>query len=253
MSEQGQAQALSPEMDKVVAELREKFVKKDKVVALANDDQEAFANLVLSFGDNVKDWTDGADNKVFTGLALTKSENGRIAFIPLASEEEVFADPIVRKALLRIYYNKVVNAATEDDATAAQFLTVAGCFKQKFDLDAFKFLAKPFTKFLREQGLSGVTNMSLRQSFASAAFAKTQFPRTTDEQWVKILGMAKAIASKNGYETSIYDHWEATRAVQTADTSILNLDFAKLHFGDDSEADDGEENATAPAPEPAKQ
>jgi len=245
MSAEGNANAVSPEMDKAIAELKERFEKKNKVVALANDDQEVFVSLVGQYGDNVKDWTDGADAKVFTGLALTKSDNGSIRLLPVASEEEVFNDPTVRKALYRYYVNKVVNAGMEDDAQASQFLVVAGNFKQKFDLDAFNFMAKPFTMILRKQGLSGITKVSLRQSFASAAFAKTQFPRTTDAQWEEILKMAKAIAVKNNLDTSIFEHWEATRKVQTADTSILNLDFAALSHATD---DDDEDEHEAPVP-----
>lgn len=245
MSEQGNTAAGGNDaaLDKETAILADRFEKKGKVIALANDDHEAFANLVAKFGDNVKDWTDGVDASIFTGMALAKSENGSIRLIPIASEEAVFADPVVRKALYKLYVNKIANAAMDDEAQAAQFMTSAGNFKQKFDLDAFKFLAKTFVKFLREQGLLGITVNSLRQSFQSAAFAKTQFPRTTDEQWVKIIGMAKALAAKNDKDISIYEHMEATRNVQEADTSVLNLDFAKL--GQMEEAIDGNDDEGA--------
>lgn len=238
----------SPELDKAIAEAAEKFAKKDKLVALPTDDQEVFVGVVSKFQENLKDWTDGADASVFTGMALAKSENGRISLIPLASMEAVFADPIVRKALYKSYVNRVVNAAMEDDANPASFLTVAGNYKQKFDLDAFNFIAKPFIAFLRKGGLSGITKASLRQSFASAAFAKTQFPRTTDEQWAKILEMAKVTAKKNDFDISIFEHWEATRAVQSADTSVLNIDFTALSHVTE---DDDEEEAANPAPAPA--
>lgn len=244
MSEQDMAPEAAA-LDKEVAEMFAKFEKKGKLIALSTDDHEAFAGVVEKIGDNLKDFTDGVDASVFTGMSLAKTENGRIALLPIASEEAVFADPVVRKALYKLYVNKIANAGMDDETQAAQFITVAGLFKQKFDVDAFKFLAKTFVKFLREQGLLGITINSLRQSFQSAAFAKTQFPRTTDEQWVKILGMAKALAEKNNKDVSLYDHWEATRSVQEADTSTLNLDFAKLQNME--EALDGEDEAEEPA------
>lgn len=236
-------------LDKEVALLVDRFDKKGKIIALTTDDHEAFAALVSKFGDNVKDWTDGVDATVFTGMALTKTDNGRITLIPIASEESIFSDPVIRKALYKLYVNKIANAGMDDETQAAQFITPAGLFKQKYDVDAFKFLAKTFVKFLREQGLLGITINSLRQSFQSAAFASTQFPRTTNDQWNKILGMAKALAEKNNKDVSIYDHWEATRSIQEADTSTLNLDFAKLQNME--EAMDGEEEETTPA-EPTK-
>lgn len=222
-----------------VVELAEKFEKKGKVVALSTDDQEAFAEFAGSIS-SLTDWTEGVDADVFTGLAIVKADNQRIVLIPIASEEAAFSDPIVRKAMYRQYVNKVVNAASDDDATAAQFITVAGNFKQKFDLDAFKFQAKVLTKFLRSQGLSGITNNSLRMSFQSAAFAKTQFPRVDAEAWDKIIGIAETQAQKNGYDTSIFDHWKATRNVAEADTSELKLNFDQLLADEDALSDDGD-------------
>jgi hypothetical protein len=227
------------ENEKAVAELSERFEKKGKVVALSSDDQDVFTDFASGI-QSLTDWTEGVDANVFTGLAVVKADNQRIALIPIASEEAVFADPIVRKALYRLYVNKVVNAAGEDDAVASQFLTVAGNFKQKFDLDAFKFQAKVLTKFLRGQGLSGITNNALRMSFQSAAFAKTQFPRVDAEAWDKIIGIAEAQAQKNGYDTSIFDHWKATRSVTAADTSVLKLDFDELMKEEDALSDDEE-------------
>lgn len=228
MSEVGtQAPAAVSDNDKAIGELQERFGKKDKVVALSNDDQEAFAEFVGKVGNYV-DWTEGVDPNTFTGLALVKSENHTVRLIPIASEEAVFSDAVVRKSLYRLYVNKVVNAAGEDDAQASQFIIVSGNFKQKFDLDAYKFQAKVLTKFLRSQGLSGITNNSLRMAFSSSAFAKSQFPRVDDDAWNKILGIAEAQAQKNGYDTSIFDHWKATRAVQSADTSVLALNFDEL-------------------------
>lgn len=243
MSNEGNTAAVSPadELAKEVAELKEVFAKKEKLFVGANDDQEPFAALVGELGENVHDWTGGADETLFTGMGLAKSENGRIVLIPIASEEAVFADPVVRKALYKLYRNKVLNAATDDETQQSQFLTVAGLFKQKFDVEGFNGIAKAFVKFLKKSGLIGINKNSLRQSFQSAAFALTQFPRTTKEQWAQLLQMAKALAKKNELDTSIFEHWEATREVATADTSVLKLDFAS--FGADE--DEVEEETAA--------
>ena len=245
MSNEGNTAAVSPadELAKEVAELKETFSKRDKVFVSANDDQEAFAALVQELGDNVQDWTQGASETDFTGMGLVKSENGRIVLIPVASDEAIFADPVVRKALAKLYRNKVLNAAMDDESVQSQFITIAGLFKQKFDVEGFNGIAKAFVKFLKKSGLIGINKNALRQSFQSAAFALTQFPRTTKEQWQQLLEMAKAIAKKNELDTSIFEHWQATRDVQAADTSVLNIDFAK--FGTDEEEDATEEN-TAP-------
>jgi hypothetical protein len=158
--------------------------------------------------------------------------------------EAALSDPTVRAALYRYYVNRVVNEAMDDEAQASQFITVAGCFKQKFDLDAFKFLAKGFVKKLREQGLRGITINGLRQAFGSQAFAATQFPRTTKEQWEAVLNMAEAFAKHNNKDTSIYEHFKATRDVQEADTSTLKLDFSAFGFKD---SDDTKETQEASA------
>lgn len=227
------------ENEKEIGELMEKFGKKDKIVALSNDNQEAFAEVVGKIGE-FKDWTEGADPKTFTGLALVRSENQSIRLIPIASKEAALNDAVVAAAFYKWYVNRVVNAGTEDDAQAAQFITIAGNFKTKFDLDAFKFQAKVLTKFLREKGLSGITNNSLRMSFSSAAFAKTQFPRVPDDAWDKLLGIAEAQAQKNNYDTSIFDHWKATRAVQSADLGEIELDFAELQKAEDVLSEENE-------------
>lgn len=237
--------------ESAVAELTARYEKKDKVVALVNDDQEAFALFVDTIGEaNYQNWLAGTDNKVFTGLAMVRSEGQANRLIPIANEDAVFADLAVRKALYRIYVNRVVNSASDNDASAAQYLTVGGCFKQKFDLDAFKFQAKVLCKILRKNNVNGVTTSALRLSFASAAFAKTQFPRVPDDAWGKVIAIAKQTAEKHGYDVSIFDHWLATRAVQTADTSMIELDLSELQaaeddLGNDDAGEAGKENPVA--------
>lgn len=223
------------------AELMTKYEKKGKVVALINDDQEAFLEFVNMIGEgNYIDFTTGAP-ETFTGLAMVKSESGVNRLIAIANEDAALSDLIVRKSLYRSYVNRVANAAEDNDANPAAFITVAGNFKQKFDLDAFKFQAKVLTKFLRSKGLSGVTNNSLRMSFASAAFAKTQFPRISDAAWDAIIGIAEKNAESKGMDTSIFDHWKATRAVASADTSEIDLgDLGELQKMEDAIGDTAE-------------
>lgn len=227
-------------------ELKDKFSKKDKLVALANDDQELFIQLVSSFAEGVvTDWTNDVDASTFTGLGLAKSENGQIRLIPVANMDAAFADPTVRHALYKSYVNRVINTAMDDEAAASQFITVGGCFKQAFNLDAFKFIAKPFVKKLREQGLRSITIPGLRMAFASQKFADITFPRTTQTQWEQILGMAESFAKQNEQDTSIFDHWRAVRNVAEADDSELKLDFTGFTLDDTKDEDEAKKPAAA--------
>lgn len=230
-------------------ELMNRYEKKDKVVALASDDLDAFVEFVSLIGEgNYTDWTGDIDNNIFTGLAMVRTEAQANRLIPIASMDAVFSDETVKRALYKMYVNRVVNAAADNDAVQSQFITVAGNFKQKYDLDAFKFQARVLTKFLRGKGLLGVTNASLRQAFASDAFAKTQFPRIDGAAWEKIIGIAEAQAAKNGYDTGIFDYWKTTRNVATADMTKIELDFGELSKLEDvltEEKQESEEHAKA--------
>lgn len=232
MSEAANPVANAPENNEAV-EMSEKYGKKGKVTVLKSDNQEAF----LDFVGKIAQYQDLASTAPATftgGYAMVETEKKLNRLIALPSEDEVFADPIVRKALYKMYVNRKVNLASDDEANPADFITVAGGFKQKFDLEAFKFQAKTLAKFLRDMGLSGVTNQSLRLAFTSEAFAKTQFPRMKAENWDKLLGIASAMAEKHGYDTSIFDQWKATRAVASADTSEIELDFDALQKAEDA-------------------
>lgn len=241
MSQVGVNDASNAEAAKPVAELADRYSKKGKVVALKNDEQDVFLDLLKTIGtDNIKDWTEGAPAD-FTNLALVQNDTTKQnRLISIADEDAVFADPTVRRALYKLYVNKVVNFATDDDANPAQFITIAGCFKQKFDIDAYKFLAKSFVRLLKDQGVLGVTTPSLRNAFASMAYAKSQFPRVSDNDWNKLLNLAIALSEKHGNDASIFEHWKATRVAQTADTSIIELDFGEAEMeaelSDDDEA-----------------
>ena len=246
MSEQGNTNKVESESAR---EMMDKFNKREKIIVTKNDDQDAFLELVQSY-TNVQDLSSNAPETFNGGFALVKTEKGVIRLIALPNENDVFADPVVRAALYKMYLNRKVNYASDDDANPADFIIIPGGFKQKFDYEAFKFQAKTLSKYLRDQGLAGVTNQSLRMAFASEAFAKTQFPRMKAENWVKLLDVARKMAEKFNYSTSIFDHWEATRAVATADTSDIELNFDELDKAEDALAEAVEnekkgENATA--------
>lgn len=229
-------------------ELFEKYAKKGKVVVLTGDELEDFLGFSEMIGEaNYTDWTKKVDTKVFPGLAMVKTESGVNRLIPIASKEAALADAVVAAALYRMYVNRVVNAAGDNDAQEVQFVTEAGNFKQKFDLEAFKFQQKVLVKFLRTQGLTGVTNSGLRLAFASHAFANTQFPRIDAEAWDKIIGIAEKNAAANGFDTAIFDYWKQTRSVKTADTSTLKLDFEALQAAEDAlgETEDAPETAAS--------
>lgn len=210
-------------------ELMAKYKKKGKVVSLASDNQEDFIAFVGMIGDgNYTDWSDGVDSEIFTGLAMVQTEGLGNRLIAIANEEAALGtggDPAVRARLYKMYVNTVVNAAEDNDAVQSQFVTVGGCFKQKFDLEAFNFQAKAFVKMLKEGNLRGITKKALQLSFQSAAFAKSQFPRITEDMWNTFIGIAEENATKNGYNTSIFDHWKSTRAVATSDESELDLNL----------------------------
>jgi hypothetical protein len=216
-------------------EMREKFEKKGKVVVMKNDNQDAFLEFVSGLS-NYTDLTQQAPASFTGGYAMVETQAQVMRLIALPTMEEAFMDPVVRAALYKMYVNRKVNHATDDDANPADFITVAGGFKQKFDIEAFKFQAKAWTKYLRDRGLTGVTNQSLRLAFQSAAYAKSQFPRMVESNWTKLIEMAKAMAEKHGMETGIFDHWLATRAVASADTSEITLDFGDDEMGKMDEA-----------------
>lgn len=246
MSQVGTNDAAAAEAAKPVAELGERYTKKGKVVALKSDEQDVFLDFLKTIGtDNIKDWTEGAPTG-FDNLALVQNETTKQnRLISIADEDAVFADATVRRALYKLYVNKVINAAADDDANPAQFITIAGCFKQKFDMDAYKFLAKSFVRLLKGQGVLGVTVNSLRLAFASKAYASSQFPRVSDNDWNKLLDLAVALSEKHGNEASIFEHWKATRVAQSADTSIIELGFGEAEV----EAELTDEEPTEKKPE----
>lgn len=245
MSNVGTPAPAAPVENNEAVEMFEKYNKKGKMIVLKTDNQEAFLDFTSKLA-TYQDLASQAPASFTGGYAMVETEKKLNRLIALPSMEDVFSDPITMKALYKMYVSRKVSLASDDDANPADFITVAGGFKQKFDLEAFKFQAKTLSKFLRDMGLSGVTNSSLRLAFMSEAFAASQFPRLGKDKWDKLLGVAEAMAAKHGYDTSIFDHWKATRAVASADTSEIELDFDALQKAEDAITVDNAES-TNPA------
>lgn len=66
----------------------------------------------------------------------------------------------------------------------------------------------------------------------------------TNTQWEGVLKVSRQIADAHGQDVSIFDHWEATRAKQTADVSTLELDFGKMETEIDADISDDTETET---------
>jgi hypothetical protein len=234
------------EKAKAMQELQDRFSKKSKLVATSADDLETFIDFVTNV-PGVVNWTDKAP-KDFTGMALVKSgDNGPMRLISVPSKEQILADTTVQARFVKWVINHIVNAAMDEDAREEMFLTVAGTFKQKFDLEAFKYVAKAMVKKLREQGLLGITNVSLRLSLQSAAYAESMFPRMKPAQWEGVLKVMRQLAETHGQDVSIFDHWEATRSAKSADVGELNLDFNTLEAEMDKALSEDDSDETPPA------
>lgn len=234
-------------------DLFDRYTKRGKIIVDTNNDEEttAFVSIVDMLTkdetESVVDWTEkvGKDQG-FTNFALVRNENdGSNRVIAVANAETALADDVVKRNLYRLYTNRVLNAAGEDDASEAQFVIPSGCFKARYDLDAFKFQAKALAKALHKQGVNGVTVASLRMAFANSAFAATQFARVKPDMWQKIIGVAKARAQQAGYDVAIFDYWLSTRDAKTDEIGEIDLNLEE--FSTDV-SDEGSEEKTAEQP-----
>lgn len=220
-------------------------------------EQDAFAALVKELQadetEKVVDWTTKVAEDMqahFSTMALVKVDNtGDYRLIGMADQATAMADATVSAYMYRLYVNKIANHAGDDDAQEAEFIIPSGCFKQKLDVEAFKFVAKDFVKTLHKGGLVGITVGGLKQAFANAAFAETQFSRIKADNWGKLLGIAIALSEKAGYDPSIFNYWLATREgrVDEGEEIDLNFDTFAVSVADEhAEAQADEETATAP-------
>lgn len=221
-----------------------KYENKSKAIVYAGEDTTAFLQMIdKHFGETnpYKDWTTGAPEG-FDTIAMVATENGENRLISVANQDTAFADPIVRKALYRLYVNKFVNLAASDEGEPSKFVLVNGAYRATYSADGFDFIARDLLKYLHSQNVVGINKAGLKLSFSNAAYAKVQFPRVPENGWTVLLERSKKVASDAGYDVSLFDHWIATRALKEADESEIELDFDEL---DNVLAHD--ETETAPA------
>lgn len=211
------------------AELEAKYAKRGKIIArydAASEELNTFLDAVEALkgdGTSFVDWTAKAP-ATFRTLALVHREAvGDDVLIAIPDMETAFADPTVAKYLYNLAVNKIANAADSDDSNEAMFITPAGCFTQKFDLNAFKGIAKHLVSALHKKGLSGITVGLLKQAMQNSAFAKSQFPRVPEVAWPQIIGIAIAFAEKKGLDSSIFRYWLATRDVMVDEGEEIDL------------------------------
>lgn len=227
---------LSP-LQSLQAELK----KKSAVFVVASDEQADFGELLGTFQeDELEDWTIGAPES-FDTLAITQPENGKARLVSIADMDTALNDPAVRKWAYNRYVSRCVNVAKSDEATKDQFRTPAGPIGAAYDMSAFDFQVEIWLDWLHDQGLKSVRQRSLRTALSNAATAASSFPKVAQEGWVALIGRMSARAEKHGHDTSIFQHWLATRDLQR-DTG-MPIEF---NFTDDPEtADEAAETADA--------
>lgn len=241
--------------------MRRQYEDKGRVFVLSGDDMTTFAEFIGDFDETnpATDWTKGApwggEGKAPPTVAMVQvDESGANRLIAIAPKADALADPMVQEWAYKQYLRHVLKVAASSDASAEKFLTAAGAFRPKFDIEAFKTEAHVLVPFLRSKGLKGITTPLLRNAFANAAFALAQFSRIPGETWEKLLQTCKDRAAARGEDVSLFDHWIATRNALTDSGSSIELDFDELGkeldealADDPADAASSGEGSTAPA------
>lgn len=223
-------------------ELQAELKKKGATFVLGNEPQTDFSELLGTFTeDEIEDWTEGAP-ETFDTLAITQPENGKPRLVSIADMETALNDPAVRNWCYNRYVSRCVNVAKSDEASRDQFRTPAGPIGAAYNMDAFMFQVGDWLDWLHDQGLKSVRMRSLRTALSSAATAASSFPKVAQQGWVALIGRMAARAEKHGHDTSIFQHWLATRDL-TADTG-KPIEFS---FADDPEAAEEAKDATTGA------
>lgn len=226
-------------------ELRDIYDDKGKFIAMNADQLDDFATLTATFdeSDPLVDWS-GKAPESFTTLAIVKTAEKEInRMIAIPSKEAAFAHPSVMQWLYAAFVRQVLKVARSDEATEAQFVSADGAIKARYDITAFKSQAMNVVKWLREQGLNGMTVAGLKAALSNAAFATSNFPRAKAEQWKALLQRMIALAEKKGHDTSLFTFWLATRDAKVDTGAEITFDFDAF---DDVEEEATEAN-TAPA------
>jgi hypothetical protein len=242
-----------------VEKLVERFENRNKVFARVTDDQSAFMEFVNQHFDEtnpIKDWASNATPKLganFTLGAVTVEESGENRLIAIASKEALFGtggDEVAKETAYRYLIGKALIMAGKPDATDDMFASVAGFLKAKFDVTAFKELAKYVVAVLHEKGLRSITVNSLKTSLQNAAFAKANYPTMTPDHWKIVFAIFISRAEKAGLDTSVFAHWQKTRDNMT-DTGQNVEDFNFETFSAALDAETADEEAEEAAAETA--
>lgn len=110
----------------------------------------------------------------------------------------------------------------------------------------FNTYASAYVKVLKKSGLKLLTTSILRQALQSKAFAEQQFPRITQDKWVKILESMIARAEKDQIAVGMLADWVQARdsaELVNNDVDLGDLDFGGLDADEDSTTDDAEQAA----------
>lgn len=231
--------------------MRRQYEDKSRVIIPSGHDMTTFAEFVGDFDETnpITDWTKGTpwggEGTASPTYAIVEvAETGANRLIAIAPQEVALSDQTVREWAYKQYLRHVLKVASASDASAEKFLTVAGAFRPKFDIEAFKTEAKVLVPFLREKGLKGITTPLLRNAFANAAFAKAQFSRIPADTWAKLLEKCKERAAARGEDVSLFDHFLATRDALTDSGADIVLDFAEIGSELDAALADNDEEET---------
>lgn len=236
------APVLNDEQKEQVGTFIEKIAKRGKlVIAPSDQDTNVLEGVILNLGE-VKDWTQKAPAGFDTVGLAKAAKSGEVRMIAIANIDLALANETVRRALYRVYQSRVIGAAADEEAEEAQFITVDGCFKVKYDPVAFKELAPKFMKVIRSKGFSINTAM-FKAALESTQFANGAFPKIKPEQWQSILRIMKDHAVKANHDVSLFEHWEKTRDAKEDRSETPAFDWEK----DLAEAEAEDDNKAAPS------
>lgn len=227
-----EAQSKDETLLKSVAELREDFDNKDRVILFAGGDSDAFLAFTETFDETspLRDWTKSfkaADDK--TTYAVVQAETGESRMIAVASPELAFQSPAVRDWLYNKLVMHTINRAKAGDATPDMFETVDGAVgRHTMDFTAFKFQAMAIVKKLREMGLKTLTVPGLRMALSNAPFAVSQFGEKMGAKWLDVMALMEQNASERNLDTSIYTYWRAVRDNAAGVPKDFDIDLSGL-------------------------
>lgn len=210
--------------------MRRMYQDKGRVLVMSGDDMTTFADFIGDFDETnpATDWSKGAPWANPSVAMVEVEESGANRLIAIAPIADALADPAVRDWAYKQYLRHVLKVAASNDASAEKFLTAAGAFRPKFDIEAFKTEARILVPYLRSKGLKGISAPLLREAFRNSAFAVTQFSRVPAETWEKLLDTCIDRAAQRGEDVSLFNHWKATRNVLKDSGEEITLDFEEL-------------------------